>query len=261
MSLIYENRILPYSVDICEQLSCVTHLHKHAELVYVLEGELEMTVEKHTCTLQAGQAGFAFPNCAHSYATHKPTRVMICIFDASLAGDCASVLLTQHPVLPFVHTVAQDAAFLAAMLNQVTDVQLVKGYLQIICVRLFEQMQLEPITKDQDGDWTHRALIYLNEHFTESITLDDLAAHLNISKYHLSRSFPERIGCGLNAYIHSLRADHAATLLASTQISVTQVGFDSGFESSATFFRAFKTQYGVSPKQYRDHFKNENRGG
>ena len=101
----------------------------------------------------------------------------------------------------------------------------------------------------------------LESSFTESITLDDLAEHLNISKYHLSRSFPERIGCGLNAYINSLRADHAAMLLASTKISVTQVGFDSGFESSSTFFRTFKELYGTSPKQYRKEPKNYRRGG
>ena len=154
-----------------------------------------------------------------------------------------------------------DVAYLVPQLPGLEDVRLVKGYLQIICARLFEQMQPESASARRDDDWTHRALTYLNEHFTESLTLDDLAAHLNISKYHLSRSFPERIGCGLNTYINSLRADHAAMLLASTGISVTQVGFDSGFESSSTFFRTFKEQYGVSPKQYRKDPQNHRRGG
>lgn len=253
MSLLYENRPLPFSVYENHGLTFLKHLHKQAELVYVLEGEIEMTVEKHTQVLRAGQAGLAFPNCVHSYVSRKPNHVVMCIFDAALSGDCASMLLTQHPLSPFVLNPHPDVGYLAAQLKEITDVRLIKGYLLILCMRLFEQMQLEAGPIIRDDDWTHRALIYLNEHFAESITLDELAAHLNISKYHLSRSFPERIGCGLNDYVNSLRADHAAMLLASTKISVTQVGFDSGFESSSTFFRAFKKQYGVSPKQYRDH--------
>ena len=128
---------------------------------------------------------------------------------------------------------------------------LLKGYLQVICARLFERLRLEPRRAADDSDWTHRALTYLNEHFTEDISLDDLARHLSISKYHLSRTFPEKIGCGLNAYLHSLRADHAAQLLASTDLSVTQAGFDSGFSSASTFFRVFQAQYSLSPRAYR----------
>ena len=261
MSLLYENRMRTHSAYLNEDLSFLTHLHKQAELVYVLDGEIEMTVEKRSCTLRAGQVGLAFPNCAHSYVTHTHSRVLLYIFDAALAGDCDTALLTQHPQQPYVLNPHPDVVYLLPKLADLEDLRLIKGYLQIICTRLFEQIKPATGTVIRDDDWTHRALTYLNEHFTESLTLDDLAAHLNISKYHLSRSFPERIGCGLNAYINSLRADHAAMLLASTKISVTQVGFDSGFESSSTFFRTFKELYGTSPKQYRKEPKNYRRGG
>lgn len=261
MSLLYENRARTHSAYLNNNLSFLTHLHKQAELLYVLEGEIEMTVEKHSCTLHAGQVGLAFPNCAHSYTTKTHSRSLLYIFDAALAGDCDAALLTQHPQQPFVLQPHADVTYLVPQLPGLEDIRLVKGYLQIICARLFEQMKPEAGAVVSDDDWTHRALTYLNEHFTEGLTLDDLAAHLNISKYHLSRSFPERIGCGLNAYINSLRADHAAMLLASTKISITQVGFDSGFESSSTFFRTFKTLYGVSPKQYRNNPQKYRRGG
>ena len=261
MSLLYENRARMHSAYYNNDMSFLTHLHKQAELMYVLEGEIEMTVEKHRCTLHAGQIGLAFPNCAHNYTSKVHNRTLLYIFDAALAGDCASALLSQHPQQPFVLKPHADVAYLLPKLPEIEDVQLVKGYLQIICARLFEQMQPETNAVIRDDDWTHRALTYLNEHFTESLTLDDLAAHLNISKYHLSRSFPERIGCGLNTYINSLRADYAAMLLASTKISVTQVGFDSGFESSSTFFRTFKELYGASPKQYRNDPQRYRRGG
>ena len=201
MSLLYENRSMTHAGHINDDLSFVMHLHKQAELVYVLEGEIEMTVEKHSCTLRAGQVGLAFPNCAHSYTTRTHSRSLLYIFDAALAGDCDATLLTQHPQQPYVLQPHPDVGYLVPQLLGLEDIRLVKGYLQIICTRLFAQMQPEAGTVIRDDDWTHRALTYLNEHFTESLTLDDLAAHLNISKYHLSRSFPERIGCGLNAYI------------------------------------------------------------
>ena len=249
----YENRAFPYSASVVGDLTFLLHLHRQAELIYVLDGCIEMTVDAHTQLLHAGELGCAFPNCAHSYLTRAHSRVVMVIFDAPYAGDCAGTLLTQRAVFPYLSAsdVDEDVRYLVPKLTRPMDTRLLKGYLQVICARLFERLRLEPRRAADDSDWTHRALTYLNEHFTEDISLDDLARHLSISKYHLSRTFPEKIGCGLNAYLHSLRADHAAQLLASTDLSVTQAGFDSGFSSASTFFRVFQAQYGLSPRAYR----------
>ncbi len=249
----YENRAFPYSASVIDNLTFLLHLHRQAELLLVLAGEIEMTVDAHTQTLTAGQLGFAFPNCAHSYMTRRNSRVLLLIFDAALAGDCASALLTQRASYPFLaaQAVDPDIHYLAPKLLRPMETRLMKGYLQVICARLLERMPVEAQVAGDASDWTHRALTYLNEHFTEPIALDDLARHLNISKYHLCRAFPEKIGCGLSAYLKSLRADHAAQLLASTDVSITQAGYDSGFESSSTFFRVFKQCYGLSPRAYR----------
>ena len=250
----YENRAFPYNASVNADLSFPLHLHRQAELIYVLSGAIDMTVDAHTQTLTANQLGLAFPNSAHSYLTRGHSRVVMVIFDAALAGDCASTLLSQRASFPFLSEsdLDEDARYLLPKLTRPMDTRLLKGYLQVICARLFEHMHLEPRRAADNADWTHRALVYLNEHFTEGISLDDLAAHLNISKYHLSRTFPEKIGCGLNAYLHQLRADHAAQLLASTELSITQTGYDSGFESSSTFFRVFKERYGLSPRAWRE---------
>lgn len=249
----YENRAFPYSASVSDDLTFLLHLHRQAELIYVLDGQIEMTVDAHTHLLRGGELGVAFPNCAHSYLTRAHSRVVMVIFDASYAGDCAGALLTQRAVFPYLSApdIDEDVRYLAPKLTRPMDTRLLKGYLQVICARLFERLRLEPRRAADDADWTHRALMYLNEHFTEELSLDALAQHLNISKFHLSRTFPEKIGCGLNAYLRSLRADHAAQLLASTNLSITQAGFDSGFSSVSTFFRVFQAQYGLSPRAYR----------
>lgn len=250
----YENRTFPYSATLTDDMTFLLHLHRQAELIYVLDGEIEMTVDARTQVLRAGELGFAFPNCAHSYVTREHSHGVMAIFDASLAGDCASVLLSQRAVHPFLAPgdVDEDVRYLVPKLTQPMDTRLMRGYLQVICTRLFQAMRLENKKVSDHADWTYRALTYLNEHFTQSIGLDDLAGYLGISKYHLSRTFPEKIGCGVNAYIKQLRADHAATLLASTDVTITQAGFDSGFESSSTFFRVFKEHYGLSPRAFRE---------
>ena len=249
----YENRAFPYSAGVNDNLTFLLHLHRQAELILVLSGEIEMTVDARTRTLCPGDLGIAFPNCAHSYVTRESSRALLLIFDASLAGDCASALLTQRAARPFLAAkeVDEDVRYLAPKLLRPMETRLMKGYLQVICARLFERLPMEARGAADDADWTYRALTYLNEHFTEPLTLDDLAGHLSVSKYHLCRTFPKKVGCGLTAYLQSLRADHAAQLLASTDLSITQAGYDSGFESSTTFFRVFKQQYGLSPRAYR----------
>lgn len=90
----YENRAFPYSASVSDDLTFLLHLHRQAELIYVLDGQIEMTVDAHTHLLRGGELGVAFPNCAHSYLTRAHSRVVMVIFDASYAGDCAGA---AHP--------------------------------------------------------------------------------------------------------------------------------------------------------------------
>ena len=101
-----------------------------------------------------------------------------------------------------------------------------------------------------ETDDLRRVLSYIGTHIDEKITLDTLSSSLYINRYSISRLFSERMGCGLNEYVNTLRADRARSLLRDTSMPLSEVCRRSGFESERTFYRVFREQYGASPRQY-----------
>ena len=91
---------------------------------------------------------------------------------------------------------------------------------------------------------------YINDHLTEKISLDDLAAELNYNGNYLSNRFKEHTGLTLRSYILSKRIDLAKSLLLAGQ-SVSDTCLMSGFNDYANFIRNFKRQVGMSPGRYK----------
>lgn len=89
-------------------------------------------------------------------------------------------------------------------------------------------------------------LNYINAHFCEKISLDQLAEHFFINKYYLSHSFKKAVGTSVYRYIMLKRLDLASEML-KDNFSPTEVAQSCGFKDYTTFFRAFKAEYGTSP--------------
>lgn len=96
--------------------------------------------------------------------------------------------------------------------------------------------------------------IYLEEHFTEDISLDDMSEHVGISKYHLCRSFKKVTGYSPKEYIIHLRISQAKILLESTNLPSYKIGFLTGFQNEANFIMHFKKITNMTPGNYRFSF-------
>ena len=92
---------------------------------------------------------------------------------------------------------------------------------------------------------------YLDRHYKEKITLDELSGRFFINKFYLTRIFKEQFGASINSYLAQVRVTHAKQLLRFTDLTVEQVGRQCGIEEPAYFARVFKKVEGVAPGEYR----------
>lgn len=97
----------------------------------------------------------------------------------------------------------------------------------------------------------NRTLIYIQQHYGESISLCDLAKISNFSQYHFHRIFTAFIGESVYTYVRRFRIQRAAHSLVYTKDSITSIALASGFETSSSFSKAFKKILGITPRECR----------
>ena len=97
-----------------------------------------------------------------------------------------------------------------------------------------------------------KALKYVNAHYTEEITLDDVASSVFLSPTYFSKLFSEEMGCRFTAYLNKVRIDKSKLLLKSTNIALVDIAGLVGYEDQSYFTKVFKRVSGVSPGKYRE---------
>jgi AraC family transcriptional regulator len=96
-----------------------------------------------------------------------------------------------------------------------------------------------------------RALWYIESHFKEEITLDDVARAGCVSRYHMARVFAIATGQSIMRYVRGRRLTEAARLLACGAPDILRVALDAGYGSHEAFTRAFRDQFGITPEALR----------
>ena len=92
---------------------------------------------------------------------------------------------------------------------------------------------------------------YLDQHYNQKISLDDLAEQYYNNKYYLTRIFKEQFGVTINNYLLNIRITHAKRLLRFTDKSAEEIGHEVGFHELYYFSRVFKKVEGCSISEYR----------
>ena len=92
---------------------------------------------------------------------------------------------------------------------------------------------------------------YIQQNYMGKILLREFGEQFHLSEKYISRYFKEHFHITLSQYVTYLRLEHAKQLLQETDISVTEVAMQSGYQNISYFIRSFKKTYGVSPLKYR----------
>ncbi len=105
--------------------------------------------------------------------------------------------------------------------------------------------------KPMESDPVEAACGYIQNHYTENITLSQLAEFTHFSPGYLSRLFNHRMGMTLRSYINKIRVENAAHMLRFSRRGVNDIALDCGFRNLSHFHRIFKEHTGTTPKGIR----------
>lgn len=95
---------------------------------------------------------------------------------------------------------------------------------------------------------------YIDKNFKKDLTLDAIAADFFINKYYLAHAFKEITGFTIKQYILLKRIAHAKNQLYYTDLDITTIALDSGFNSQSNFIRLFKKKEAITPLQFRKKY-------
>lgn len=97
------------------------------------------------------------------------------------------------------------------------------------------------------------ALDYIEDNIEESLSLESVSNHFNISKYYFHRLFSAMTGYSFNNYLLSRRLNTSVNLIQNERLSLTDIAYRLNFGTPSSFTRAFKRQYGIAPSKLKEN--------
>lgn len=97
---------------------------------------------------------------------------------------------------------------------------------------------------------------YIDENIEYDLKIKDIAELVNYSHSHTQRKFKDFTGISVMEYIKTKKLIFSTELLINTHRRICDIALEAGFQYEQSYIRAFKKEYGMTPKQYRIYFKN-----
>lgn len=161
--------------------------------------------------------------------------------------DLQSLLLTSHSDIEFIH---QRILTQARQGSSLEMDDLVVQLVEKVMLTMGNKPRVEQVSeslKRHHLSTVEKARDFLFENFTKNIGLQQLAEHCCVSVFHFSRIFKSVMNASPHHYLLGLRLNHAKLALQSTTLTVTEIAFQSGFNSLEHFTAAYRQQFGITP--------------
>ena len=264
MDFYFENRDTAISAVCGNGLAPHPHLHNEIEMVVMYGGEALACADSKSAVLRENDIYIAFPNQIHFYHDRIKSKHLIIIFSPDTVAEFKSLFDNNIPASPVVENALKNP-HLKWALDAIIKVENtrppradahLRGLLLVALSELFNMMSFEAAPR-YDSNILKQIVTYCAQNYTQDITLASIADNLHVSKYYISHLFSKKLKISFCDYINTMRIKKACELLSKKDISVIDIGFAVGYNSTRSFNRCFKALCGVSPKEYRQTRKDK----
>lgn len=251
------------------------HWHRAVELFYVKSGKVEYTTPNGKWTFPAGTGGFLNSNVLHSSRVNPRrdgTVQLLHLFDPELLSGGLSNRIEERYIRPLTEksgvemiAISPEEPDQAELLHKICAGFALEedswGYeirlRQLLTDIWLELLKLagsakEEINKNKDTDEKMKAMMrYIQEHYTETIVVEQLADAAHISRRVCFRLFQEKLHMSPLEYMTEYRLRKVCMKLVKTEDSITEIANDCGFGTSSYLGKIFREHFNCSPVKYR----------
>jgi AraC-like DNA-binding protein/quercetin dioxygenase-like cupin family protein len=257
--------------------------HTYRELMYIVSGKLRIRIEDRE--YQARRSDLLLINSGHSHSIVDAgatgvNAIALCFEPEILqTGDSgeevaeylAPFLIQDSAACPLVEARTGVPAQALAVLKQIAaDLPpasprarlAVRTYLRLLLLLLVNHFAArneacETLHRCERYSGRLRPLFgYLDSHFSEPVTVEQASKLLNMSPSHFMSFFKKATGQSFHSHLKAFRIGKATSLLRSTDYSVAEIAWQTGFRSASHFTSAFHAALGTTPRDYRENPKS-----
>ena len=265
------------------------HWHDEAELLYFSNGEFRLEINMESFSIRSECFYFINPGELHSIITetsdsHWEDAVVfspgILSFDSYDEAQIHLVKPIQNGKLLFPRCITpQHPAFIplqnafgdimrafgqmtedsASDSSLVTDDLTSQLYIKSSLLYILATLSAHRLFTSTEKNFNKRvesiktALTYIKDNYRDKIYISDLAGQVNLNEQYFCRLFKKAIGCSPIEYINEYRIKQAKRCLEKTDLPVTEVCLECGYNNLGNFLREFRKHTGTTPLQYRKH--------
>lgn len=255
---------LPYRVHVGKDRGGELHWHSEMELFISLRGTQQMDIEGQTYHLNTGDALIVPGYAAHSASSGNPNNFRVAI------NFGYTLLKNRYPTVQnaFAFIPAGENSAISGLIRSLYDIfsadeQLtdsnewrVRGNLFLLCDHLQTVAPAAPPSAELQNrirmlDSIFTVVNYVQKHYREKITLEDMATLAGYAKTYFCRQFKRTTGVSFYRYLTQYRIQAACLMLDAPCESFAAVAEATGFSTQTLFCRAFKECTGMTPSQYQ----------
>lgn len=241
----------------------VPHTHNHTELFFIVGGKGQFLIEDQVFPVDTGNLVIINPNVLHtedSLNAQPLEYIVLGIHGIELATTTISN--GRFYILDHMESVEISGCLrniLREMEQKNTGYEdICQAFMEILIIRLMRSTSLAVPSEPQVLSGNRQCVAvkrYIDLHFKESLSLEQMAEEAHMNKYYLSHAFKQEYGVSPINYMITKRIEESKYLLAETDLSLSQISQLLGFSSPSYFSQVFRRTQNISPMEYRHNTK------
>jgi AraC-like DNA-binding protein len=257
------------------------HFHPEFELILILKGHGMRLVGDNISAFKEGDMAFIGPNLPHLWRNDKlfyqdnkqEVEVVVIHFledflgkDFFLKNEMKGIFQLFNNSRQGLHIHGETNTSIAAKIKQLLNAE---GFSKILILleilyELSSSQDIHVLTRSgyhhnfskSDTIRMDKVYKYLIDHFKDDIKLDEIAAIANLSSSAFCRYFKKRTKKSFSIFLNDMKIGYACKLLIEGEYSISQIGYECGYNSLTNFNRQFKRTTGMAPYKYRKQYIN-----